>query len=53
MGEVKQSAPLEPNMRSRLGYISGIGVGDPSYVLGPGKRETGDRNFITNLRDKN
>ena len=37
---VKQSTPLAPTMKSKLGQILGTGVGDPSCVLGPGKKET-------------
>lgn len=49
----KQRDQLESNLGSRLGYISGIGPGDPSFDLGPVKGETRERNFITTLRNKN
>lgn len=39
MGERKQSAQPEPDRKSRLHYISKIGIGAPLFVLRPGKRE--------------
>lgn len=39
MGERKQSAQPEPDRKSRLHYISKIGIEAPLFVLRPGKRE--------------